>query len=88
MKVIFRKEKDGTILAVFANLWAWWDTLLTGYTHIGQHTAIDPEYYRTQTKPATPEEYKPLLAELRGIGYDDLQVSRRLPLRKIYADLL
>jgi hypothetical protein len=85
MKVTFRKEKDGTILAVFGQLWAWYDTQLTAYAHIGQHTATTPEYYRTKTKPATPEESAPLLAELRALGYDDLQVVRRLPLRRIYA---
>lgn len=86
MKVAFRKETNGVILAVFGQLWAWWDTLLTAYTHDGQHTAIDPEHYRNKTTPARPEEYAPLLAELRAAGYDDLQIVHRLPLRKIYAD--
>ena len=86
MKVTFRKEKNGNILAVFGHLWAWWDTLLTAYTRNEQHTAIDLEYYRHKTTPATPEEYAPILAELRAAGYDDLQIVHRLPLRKIYAD--
>ena len=86
MIVTFRKESNGTILAVFGQLWAWYDTQLTAYAHEGQHTATTPEYYRNRTTPATPEEYAPLLAELRALGYDDLQIVHRLPLRKIYAD--
>ena len=77
MRVTFRKERDGEILAVFALKWNA-DTL-TGYAHIGQHCSVCFDYYRTSTKPATPEEYAPLLAELRAIGYDDLRVVKRLP---------
>ncbi len=77
MRVTFRKERDGEILAVFALKWDAYT--LTGYAHIGQHTAVDCGYYRDCTKPATPEEYAPLLAELRAIGYEDLRVVKRLP---------
>ena len=41
----------------------------SGYAHIGQHTAIDPNYAR-ECREATPEEYQNLNAELEGIGYN------------------
>ena len=49
---------------------------MTGYVHIGQHTAVDPNYAR-ESREATPEEYQDLKAELEGIGYN-LQVLNGL----------
>lgn len=84
MKVTFRKERDGELLAVFAELAT--PHTLTAYAHVGQHTDVSLEYYRECTKPATPGEYAGLLAELRAIGYDDLRVVKRLPsIAKIWA---
>lgn len=40
----------------------------SGYAHIGQHTAIDPNY-ATESRLATPEEYQELKTELEGQGY-------------------
>ena len=77
-KVIFRKEKDGGILAVFPIYWDYRYNLMC-YAHIGQHGGCSLEYYREDTKPAKSEDYAPLLEELRAIGYDDLQVCKRLP---------
>lgn len=44
------------------------------YAHIGQHGTASLDYY-WETKPANPEEYAELLAELRGI-YTDAPLSR------------
>jgi hypothetical protein len=38
------------------------------YQHIGQH-GEDDIYYCSGCKAATPEEYAPLLKELKSIGY-------------------
>jgi len=40
-----------------------------GYSHIGQHSAVDPRY-AAESRPATPEEYANLKAELEGTGYN------------------
>ena len=39
------------------------------YSHIGQHSACDPEYAK-ESREATPEEYMDLKRELDGIGYN------------------
>ncbi len=84
LKVVFRKETGGEIVAVFPVVG---NSLghLRIYAHIGQHGAGSPEWYHT-TRPASPEEYESLLRELRGIyeGDDEpitLVPSKRLPPR-------
>lgn len=67
LPVIFRKESDGSILAVFptqAESYAGYHMLC--YAHIGQHGTCSIDYYH-ETKPASPDEYADLLAELTGI---------------------
>ncbi|MBR1473076.1 MAG: hypothetical protein IJ602_02315 [Paludibacteraceae bacterium] len=49
------------------------------YAHIGQHSDCCREWATQDTRNATPNEYAPLLAELRTIGYDDLQIIKRMP---------
>jgi len=39
------------------------------YSHIGQHSAIHPDYVKN-SRPATPEEYSELKSELENLGYD------------------
>ena len=77
-RVIFRADHDGAwITAVFPDeSWNRAETLTTCYTHMGQHGGCDRGWYQT-TRPATPEEYAPLLRELCQIGYTDLKVCRR-----------
>ncbi len=41
----------------------------TAYSHIGQHSAIHPDY-ANESRQATPEEYQELKTELEGIGYN------------------
>jgi hypothetical protein len=41
----------------------------TSYSHVGQHSAIHPQY-AAESRPATPEEYVDLKAELESIGYN------------------
>lgn len=48
------------------------------YQHVGQHGACDPVGIVSESRPARPEEYDPLLTELRSIGYE-VEVVEALP---------
>lgn len=81
VKVAFRADKHGTfkgeITAVFSGEPGTRNGLdLMSYAHNGQHGACSPEWYRGRTRPATPEEYAPLLRELQRIGYAVTVVRR------------
>lgn len=71
VKVIFRKDKDGEIIAFFPEIEANYGRILS-YMHIGQHGEADLEYYQ-ETKKATETEYQSLLTELKTI-YDDCEL--------------
>jgi hypothetical protein len=74
-RVIFRKWKgNGGVIAFFPDQPD--GPYLTSYEHIGQHGRAS--YPNPQTELATPEEYAPLLAELRSIGYTDLKIVARV----------
>lgn len=83
--VIFKLE-DGKPLAVFPALP--WSVNTADecacYAHLGQHSACAISY-ASSLPPATPEQYAPLLAELKGQGYDNLKIVRRFTQRH-YAD--
>ena len=49
-----------------SNLRGYW--LRDGYTRIGQHGQWSESYLRC--KPATKDQYKDLLREMTGLGYD------------------
>ncbi len=49
---------------------------MTSYSHIGQHSALSPEYLR-DTAPAREDEYRELLDELVSIGYNP-KIRRRV----------
>lgn len=76
--VIFRAERSGKfkgdVTAVFPEFTEWCGDMAC-YSHIGQHSTCSLEWYYS-TRPATPEEYAPLLAELKTI-YTGLVVRRR-----------
>jgi len=74
--VIFRKEKDGDILAVFPYDIANFRGNCTCYAHIGQHSAMVWEYLRG-IKPAKELEYSDLYRELISIGYDLNVIKKR-----------
>ncbi len=86
LNVIFRKESDGQILAVFPSIPADYHGSMLCYAHIGQHGSCSMAYYR-QTTPALPDEYSALLAELRGI-YENPhygEPAKLIPRRRITA---
>lgn len=75
-KVIFRKWKDGQIIAIFPEeLGDYSPYTCSSYMSIGQHSACDPLIIQT-TKSAKKNEYQDLFDELTKIGYD-LQVIKR-----------
>ena len=83
VKVIFRKTKDGEIIAFMPELKANYGKIVS-YMHIGQHGEASVEFY-WNTKKATEKEYKPLLNELNGIYYDCVLVLKQ---KLYYNDLL
>lgn len=68
LKVIFRKTKDGEIIAFFPEASANFGNILS-YMHIGQHGEASLEFYQ-ETNKATETEYNTLMMELKAI-YDD-----------------
>lgn len=77
-RVIFRVFSDGEIIALFPHIDEGNGNILS-YMHIGQHGGASPLIVN-DTKPATPEQYKELFAELQGIGYN-LATGKRLSRR-------
>lgn len=80
--VIFRKEKDGEILAVFPYL-SYRNYTIDCYAHLGQHQTCTWPYVQYRTKKANPEEYKHLYNELVSIGYQ-LRILHKPMHRKMY----
>lgn len=50
------------------------------YMHVGQHSEASLSFYHA-CKPARPEQYQELLAELISIGYDPV-IKQRITHRK------
>ena len=74
--VIFRKWKDGSILALFPHSIDTYEGNVSSYEHVGQHSSADYGHCIYNTKLAKEHEYKPLKQELESIGYD-LNVIKR-----------
>ncbi len=76
VKVIFRKYQ-GEILALFPELPGTNEarTCLC-YAHVGQHSSANYHWVIGHSKPAKPDEYKALHAELTGIGYE-LEIKQK-----------
>lgn len=76
---IFRADRAGQfkghVTAVFPELPGTSAYDMTCYAHVGQHSSCTKEWYAT-TRPATYEEYAPLLAELVQIGYNPIQKQK------------
>ena len=85
-RVIFRTFKSGLdkgeVIALFPDeLWMgadhWNTNYVASYMHVGQHAGADYLGVMQETKPATEQEYTPLLRELKSIGYDDLIIAKK-----------
>lgn len=69
--VIFRVFKDGDVLALFPYEPGTGEPdSCSSYQRVGQHSSADYTHCIKATRPATPEEYAPLKAELESIGYE------------------
>ena len=77
VKVIFRKDKEGNVIAFLPELRVNHGNIAS-YMHIGQHSEADYWFYK-ETKKADKSEYSSLLDELKRI-YDDctLVVKQKL----------
>lgn len=77
-RVVFRRFKEGDVIALFPYMpWNANGNAVTSYMHTGQHAAADYAGVIAGTRPATGEEYRELLAELKSVGYDNLHILRR-----------
>ena len=71
--VVFRKYKDGEIIALFPNDYYYSEEdkdTISSYMHIGQHSGASYTHVIKTTKPALEDEYKDLYNELLNIGYN------------------
>ena len=76
-KVVFRKFKDGEVIALFPEIQYNEDRrYCMSYMHIGQHGSANYDL-RLCCKLARPEEYASLLKELEDIGYN-LKIQTRV----------
>lgn len=76
-KVIFRKFRDGSVIALFPNIP--WDNNgnIASYMHVGQHGGASPLIV-ADTKLAEKDEYAPLLRELKSLGYSNLKICKKI----------
>ena len=83
IKVLFRKTKDGEIIAFFPEMTANYGKMMS-YMHIGQHGEASIEFY-WETKKAAEDEYRPLLEEMKAI-YDDFElvVKQKICFKDLY----
>ena len=82
-KVVFRKFRDGEIIALFPEVTDSHNYTVMSYMHIGQHSGADPRIVR-DTKLATPEEYMPLYNELTNYCGYVLRVGKKMKVRFNY----
>ena len=83
-KVIFRKFKNGDVIALFPEDPAY-KHYITCYEHFGQHGSADYYVVRDQTKLASPDEYAELKDELETIGYDVIVYRRYTSFMRLIA---
>jgi hypothetical protein len=77
--VIFRKFKEGDVIALFPDIPFDDQGNVASYSHIGQHGAADYETVLEETVPAREPEYRALLAEIKRVGYTDLEIKEVPP---------
>ena len=80
-RVIFKTDKRGDFKGDVTAFLPDYDDKpgeITCYCHIGQHSTASLDYFHSsKLRHSTPEEYAPLLAELKSIGYKPV-IRRRL----------
>ena len=78
LKVIFRKYKDGDIIALLPEIAYRYNYTVLSYMHIGQHGEANYNHVINKTVLANESEYSDLYNELKHI-YDD---SELIPMKK------
>lgn len=74
--VIFRKFKEGDVIALFPADIVDVSGNCNSYMHVGQHGGADYNGLLSTTELASPPEYKALKKELESLGYDlDVRVK-------------
>jgi len=83
-EVVFRKFKDGTIIALFPYEFSDRNGYFCiSYMHLGQHSSTDYTHVISKTKSVKEDEYNSLLRELESIGYN-LIVIHKVTASKLY----
>lgn len=78
LKVVFRKFKDGEIIALFPQFAHRKNYTIDSYMRIGQHGEADPAIVN-DTKLASESEYESLLKEIKSIYHDyEIKVVKKL----------
>lgn len=68
--VVFRKFKEGDIVALLPHEVCTHKGDITSYMHVGQHSSADYGYVVSITKLANEDEYKALKSEMEDLGYN------------------
>ena len=87
IKIVFRKMKEGDIIALFPFETQWDREIARGvvqsYMHVGQHGMADISHILDSSVPASSEEYKDLYDELTKCYYDrQLEVINNYNVKK------
>lgn len=81
-KVVFRKFKEGEVIALFCNSASYCNPgKVMSYMHIGQHGEAS-RYLGRDLKLASPGEYAPLLRELSRIYSPEFKI---IPVNRLRA---
>ena len=83
VKVIFRKNKDGQVIAFFPEFHVQRGNIMS-YMHVGQHGEASLDFYYS-TKKASVQEYDALFNELKTIYDDCILVAKQ---KMNYTDLV
>lgn len=75
-RILFRVFPEGDVIALFPEQVEYNPSFVNSYQHMGQHSAAHVDLIR-ELRCAKPSEYKPLLSELRQIGYTNIVVGRK-----------
>jgi len=85
--VIFRKFKDGEIIALMPHDVVDFEGNVNSYMHVGQHGAADFVRMIAKTKPATDAECIDLKREMESFGYK-INVCKRINQDKYIASFM
>lgn len=87
--VVFRVYPEGDVIALFPYVYEG-NYNISCYQHVGQHGAVSYEAVISSTKPAAPEQYADLKAELESLTgngeklYPELRVIKHAWKRLMY----